>query len=488
MVSAALLGVTAMLVSSAGGVEVRDGERYPVGTNVTGPCGSSRELPARGAPGQVVHQWRTETHISADEPSRKLGLGEDHDWAVAPDLGCRPLNAEKPGRYSASIYREEDDWRWNEDAQEWEEISSVSEIDLPGDWYRPFRVVDELRANAGGPYATVRGKTVRLNGSRSRAARRHKIVSYSWRFRLKGSGDSSTCGMDVPGRDAPAPSLPSVHKAKRKSEHPTTKIGVLCSLVVTLTVKDDKGDEDSDTAVVNVTPRTWPTKITHVETVAGSAQSFPPPGAPGQRDIRLGVNVPRCGQARGGSGELCPPQQNGTWQGSGYRVRRFNDDDGPFDNVWWVVDSDLAIRRAAVLNPWILENASPSPGAAESFYQHNLPLGAATMLEALRAHEGDGRPGVARSGHTSARREAVASGGLITDPRQQVEQAVAPDRDGLTDDADGRLKTVSRYICRAAQDPLPELFIGTLEIFDQNTAAWTAQPFGITQFRERDKC
>jgi hypothetical protein len=54
-------------------------------------------------------------------------------------------------------------------------------------------------------------------------------------------------------------------------------------------------------------------------------------------------------------------------------VRRFNDDDGPFDNVWWLVDSDLAIRRAGVLNPWILENGSPSPGAAETFYQHNLP-------------------------------------------------------------------------------------------------------------------
>jgi hypothetical protein len=110
------------------------------------------------------------------------------------------------------------------------------------------------------------------------------------------------------------------------------------------------------------------------------------------------------------------------------------------------------------------------------------------MLDALRAHEGDGRPGVARSGHTSARREAVASGGLITDPRQHVEQSVAPDRQGLSDDADGRLKGVSRYICRAAQDPLPELFIGTLEFFDQNTASWTAQPFGTTQFRERDDC
>jgi hypothetical protein len=131
MVSAALLGLTAMLVSAAGGVEVRDGERYPVDTNVTGPCGSSRELPARGAPGQVIHQWRTETHISADAPSRKLGLGEDWDWAVAPDSGCRPLHAENPGGYSASIYREEDDWRWNEGAQEWEEISSVSEIDCP---------------------------------------------------------------------------------------------------------------------------------------------------------------------------------------------------------------------------------------------------------------------------------------------------------------------------------------------------------------------
>jgi hypothetical protein len=36
MVLAALFGVTAMLVSLAGGVEVRDGERYPVGTNLSG--------------------------------------------------------------------------------------------------------------------------------------------------------------------------------------------------------------------------------------------------------------------------------------------------------------------------------------------------------------------------------------------------------------------------------------------------------------------
>jgi hypothetical protein len=312
----------------------------------------------------------------------------------------------------------------------------------------------ELQADPGGPYTVRRAARVKLDGSRSKP--KSKIVKYLWKFQP----EKAACPGDVPG------------KATRK-EGRETSVVALCGLRATLTVVARDGDRDSASTTVDVLPRGptgWRTPISQREKSGDPRTPHEPPSATSLGggaygfSIFGGLNVSDCGAPSESSEILCPLQGgSGSWLGNGYELATVNDPNGPFDGYSYVVAPEIKVKRAALINPTIL------PGTP--FDEHNRQEGrdVAGFLNAIREHEGLGN-GTPHSGHSGAIKEVLqtASG----DPRRVIEQIFAPDREAAKKRVDGALQGIERRLDRESEDPLAEIWTGTIDFYDSYQQRW----------------
>jgi hypothetical protein len=315
-------------------------------------------------------------------------------------------------------------------------------------------VTKDPEAKPGGPYKVERGKSVTLDGSKSKT--KHKPMrSYEWTF--------------APGPDCEGITPKSVRMRGKK-----VKIVPLCSLTATLEVTNSEGDDDKGIARVVVKPRTngWKTPFNR-RTQDGGAGA--PSGAPSSTalgndtyafKIDGGLNESDCGQGVPGAAIICPKPSGGTWLHAGYEVAKVNNPGGPFDDFRYVASSKIEIKRIELVNRDIL------PGSA--FYNQNAAMSSTDgtdpvgFVAAIRAHEGLGAaPG---TGHSQIiRDEAVKPTG---DFRRVLEALAAPNEGELKKTADGKLKEIDARIDTASNDPLATIWTGKIAIYDSYAQKW----------------
>lgn len=316
----------------------------------------------------------------------------------------------------------------------------------------------DLQAIPGRYRPVGRGGTVHLDGRRSKAGR-GRIVSYRWTF--------------TPGTGCPPGTL--LKRASRSGARVAVKL--LCPLVATLIVTDSRGRTASAETSLGVLPRrgaAWTTTFSHRDDVASTRGPTAPPTVLDLGDaiaVRLtgGVNTTDCGEEAPGSMILCPTiGGRGSWRGKGYELTRLSDPGGPFDGFWYVGSSSIEVKRVAYLNPTLL------PGSA--FYEENARLGnpVAGFIEAIAQHEGYGRPGVDRSGHTQIIRDLVTGD---DDPRRAIEQRFASSERAAQQDVDDALHDIDHRVDLASDDPLPQIWSsGPLAFWDEASATWVTAP------------
>jgi hypothetical protein len=321
--------------------------------------------------------------------------------------------------------------------------------------------VPPLRAVPGGPYTVGRGGVVHLDGSSSTPA--NEITSYEWTFTPNG---------------CPAGVALDPHAAKRGAR---PEVVALCPLKVTLTVSDGSRTA-SATTTIRVNPRKWSTPVAQRPYSSTDPGFNPPPPRIYSRlvggvfrpelDRSLGLNVSACTGAsragRGGPDELvCPLRHSGSWAAHGFSLteRPVHDPGGPFDGFYYVNSSSFQIVRQGLLNHWIEPGSPPDEGAATNFYDFNQQHGTeiAGYLAAVEQHEGFGKPGVPRSGHTLAIKEALATTGSSqepVDPRALAERQFGRNRAGLIRAVDALVNADQQVLYKAAEDPLPVIWEG----------------------------
>jgi hypothetical protein len=251
----------------------------------------------------------------------------------------------------------------------------------------------------------------------------------------------------------------------------------LCGLRATLTVVDRDGDTDTESTVVNVRPRGpsgWRTPFSHREKTGDPQTPRDPPSATslggGNYAFSLfgGLNVSDCGAPTASSEILCPPLRGAnSWLGSGYELAQVDDPNGPFDGYRYVASSDLRVKRAALINPTIL------PGSP--FYLHNLAAGndVAGFVNAIRQHEGMGN-GTPGSGHSLIMKTILRT--PTGDPRRVIEGLFAPSREGARKAVDRALHGIDERLDNESADPLPDIWTGTIDFFDDYQQMWIPGP------------
>jgi hypothetical protein len=312
----------------------------------------------------------------------------------------------------------------------------------------------ELHADPGGPYTVRRAGRVKLDGSGSRP--QSKIEKYKWSLR--------PIPADCPG------GVPS--NATRK-EGRRTSVVALCGLRATLTVVARDGDRDTASTTVNVLPRgpkSWRTPFSEREdsTDPRTPREKPSATSLGEGNFAFsifgGLNVSDCGSQSSSSEILCPLLGKGnSWLGSGYELATVDDPKGPFDGYAYVVSPEITVKRAALINPSIL------PGSP--FYQHNLEAGrdVAGFVNAVREHEelGNGTP---RSGHGLIMKTILQT--PAGDPRRVIESLFAPSREKARQEVDRSLHQIEHRLDSESEDPLAEIWSGTIDFFDTYQQRW----------------
>jgi hypothetical protein len=226
----------------------------------------------------------------------------------------------------------------------------------------------------------------------------------------------------------------------------------LCTIRATLTVSDGE-DEDSDSVLVRVMPRSWRTPVTYRET--REPMTLPRvrcDAGTGECKLYLtgGANDPdpaACpGRTKPGSQLVCPLLGgSSTWSGTGYKFATLSDPDGPFDGYSYIASSTLAVKMLGVLNRFLFPE-SVTEIDDNNFYTYNKKQGANVdgFLKALSQHEGWGAPGKPRTGHAQAVKEALAKEG--NDPRREIEQMLAPSALALQQRADARIRELDTLL------------------------------------------
>jgi hypothetical protein len=217
-----------------------------------------------------------------------------------------------------------------------------------------------LRAVAGGPHSVQRGRKVQLDGSLSTPKR--KIKSYRWTY---------TLGPSCPKGTRPA--------EKSGSTKATTSFVVLCRVHALLTVRDGKGHEATDTAVVTVQPR--PASIWRTTTDFGV-----------RRDVSLpGFTVPTVypdGPSVVTHALLRCPDGIGVEVFCTYGKARYqlappvDDPGGPFNGWSYVGAPQMKIDKVAFMNPFLEPNAPPPDPRTLNWYWYNASQGRRRQLHA----------------------------------------------------------------------------------------------------------
>ena len=251
-----------------------------------------------------------------------------------------------------------------------------------------------VEAHAGGPYSPLRGKSVTLDGSKSKG----RCLTYTWTFsaapKEKDKPSQFKNGTGIHEEDAE--SVEATERVIKENSCPEGTSGnsgaqktgpkaptfFLCSLTVTLTVRDGRGQEDTDDVVVKVKargPKGWQTKVEKKQKVTyevgGSHVKRPRSGEVPK--LELGKNV--CAIDDSPAHAL---HAGRSWLGEGYEVASIEDPQGPFDQWWFIDRTTLRIKRAARLN----QDLNKSSG----LYQLNLAEGyadIAVLRDSLIEHE-----------------------------------------------------------------------------------------------------
>jgi hypothetical protein len=325
-------------------------------------------------------------------------------------------------------------------------------------WTIELRREGALTADAGGPYTVVRGKELRLDGSRS--SPRGRIDSYRWTFKRAGSGDAPgppvnpAVARESPARAAEDGGCKTEHGGK-KGKAP--KVQPLCTIKATLTVTDG-GETDSDTTKITVKPRDWETPVAEMKPERYKRWGQPQHGSPD--GSTFGLNVPGCGGAARSTRDsyFCPLPDGDTWQGEAYTLDVVDDPQGPQDGHWYIKPRPkFQIRRRQLVNAYLYAGAGVPAGssAPKGFYEANRDAGFPIddFIRYVENHEGPGQ-GVPRSGHTQAIVEAIRSAPDANDPQRVVESVVEPTERAARREADKRLRGAGERVCRNTRDPL----------------------------------
>ena len=325
-------------------------------------------------------------------------------------------------------------------------------------WKLTFEPKGGLSADAGGPYTALRGRRLRLDGSRS--SPRGRIDSYRWTF-------ARAAPVDPPG--PPRPPVVARQRPARAAQDggcktdsggktgKTPKVLPLCTIKATLTVRDG-GETDSDTTTITVKPRDWQTPVTDLEPERYKRWGQPQHGS--SDGSTFGLNVPGCGGGARSTRDsyFCPLPDGGTWQGEAYALDIVDDPNGPHDGHWYVKPRPkFKIRRRELVNAYLYAGAGVPAGskAPEEFYAANREAGFPIddFIRYVQNHEGPGQ-GLPRSGHTQAIVDAIRSAPDANDPQRVIESVVEPSERAASREADKRLRGAGERVCLNTRDPL----------------------------------
>ncbi len=328
-----------------------------------------------------------------------------------------------------------------------------------------FPVGGDPAAVPGKYRSVLRGAAVALNGSRSRA-KGGRIVSYRWTFE-PGPG----CSQGTTVRATPKIGA-------------RVSVKLLCPVIATLEVTDNRGQTDTKSTVLGVTARTgtpWTTPFTRREELAAPGRGFTSapevlrlPGGAVAITIEGGLNTTDCGAEASGSMILCPFAGGASRRGKGYELIRLKDPGGPFDEYWWVASSTIDVKRVELINPKLTPGVPVFPNRS-SFYDENATRGnpVAAFLEAIKQHEGLGKSGVKDSGHSEIIKRLTND----QNPRATIEKVFAPAEQQAQTRADDTLTKIDDEIDKASNDPLPGIFnSGPLAFWDESRALWESAP------------
>ncbi|WP_338703382.1 hypothetical protein V2W30_39240 [Streptomyces sp. Q6] len=344
---------------------------------------------------------------------------------------------------------------------------------IPGGWFeqRTHQVVNGLTARIAPVPPVLRAGHAFLDASGSAGPR--QIDTYTWNFAPEG---------DCPGNL-------SLTNSSVTSSSPTLDIVALCDLSVRLTVSDVRGRTAQQTAHVSVDPRTagqW--KPTTVDLVPEGSSADPrtpredfalPRGG-----FRFALSASRCRRDTRPP-LLCPPTDGlGTLEGKAFNLADVNDPNGPFHGFWFVVHNKVTVKMTGLFNPNLFKSSAtkhPDPdhrGKKINWFTLNQRRGkpVSALTQAVRAHEGWGKNGSAarpnNSGHAGAEACYLRKDRTRHNPAVVLERGFDQQKADLVSHANDSLRRISGELHKAAADPLPVIWKGTMLFWSSTKHRW----------------
>lgn len=240
---------------------------------------------------------------------------------------------------------------------------------------------DGLSADAGGPYTVKRGGTVKLNGSKSKG----KIKDYEWKFIPK---PDRTAPDNGPGQYEPPICEKPRADAEKKGKR--AEAVALCELTAVLTVRDKKGNTDTDTADIRIKARKLgPIKVKHQPKAKPTEGKFSV--VDNICECFLGRNIPTRDAAKGKTEGDSHFIDGGRDDLLGYRVAKVKDKGGPYNGYHYVKSHSLKIDRTALVQAELFPGTRTRRENDKQNAQRKklgLPLyDPATVYRSVLAHE-----------------------------------------------------------------------------------------------------
>ena len=287
-----------------------------------------------------------------------------------------------------------------------------------------------LSADAGGPYTALRGRRLRLDGSRS--SPRGRIDSYPLDLRAGGHGRAS--GPAAPAGRGPAD--PGARgPGRRLQDRQRRQDGQDAQGPAAL---HDQSNADREgwrrnrhnMTTITVKPRDWQTPVTDLEPERYKRWGQPQHGSPDGSSF--GLNVPGCGGAARSTRDLyfCPLPD-----GTPGRARRTRSTSSRIPTARTTAtgtssrDPSSRSAGASFVNAYLYAGAGvPAVSKAPTeFYAANRDAGFPIddFIRYVQNHEGPGQ-GLPRSGHTQAIVDAIRIAPDANDPQRVIESVVEP--------------------------------------------------------------